>query len=256
MEHTQFFFNAVKAQFNTLNIILLLFLLAYIFHKRNRRVLSGVFAASAVIFFLLASTSYFPQYLVNRIESTFRPFDISDYSQHDGQVFVHVLGAGYTSDPRLPSSGQISLVSLSRLAEGLRICNLIDTSVLVVSGNVASGDVSMASVVRKAAIEMGFDSLRIELLETPGTTEEEAIAFVDRHGKQAKVIIVSDAVHMLRAKRFFKEHGIEAYPAPTNYLVKRDTNTFAMRWMPSVGNFVLMDRVLREFFGSIKGWLN
>jgi uncharacterized SAM-binding protein YcdF (DUF218 family) len=248
------FVNALKGQFNTLNFILLLFLLAFLFHKRNKRILSRVFVVAAIVFFLVASTSYLPQYIVNRMESAFVPFDISGYEPTGDSVFIHVLGAGYTADDRLPSPAKLSLISLGRLVEGVRICNMIDGSVLVVSGNIASGNVSMAYILRNAAIDMGLDSARIELLESPGTTEEEASAFVDRHGMQSKVIVVTDALHLPRAMKFFKEKGIEGYPAPTNYFIKKDDNPFALRWMPSVENFLLMDRVLREFFGTVKGW--
>ena len=158
-------------------------------------------------------------------------------------------------DERLPAQAQLSYATLGRLSEAIRIFNKLDNSVLVVSGNVASGDQSMAIVVKKAAISLGVDESRIEMLEDPSTTMEEARAFTSRYGTSSSVIIVTDALHMPRAIKFFEESGVIAHPAPTNYYAKVDDNPFAFRWMPSAENFLLMDRVLREFFGSVKGAL-
>lgn len=249
------FFNALKGQFNTLNFILLLCVLSYFFRKKDKLKVSIALAIAAFVFFILASTAYLPGYIVGRIEARYPPFDVRNYSFENDTVFIHVLGGGYTFDDRLSSQAKLSQVSLGRLAEGLRISGLIPASILVLSGNIASGDSSMASVARSAAIELGFDSARIQLLETPSTTLEEAKAFVDLHGSESNVIVVTDAVHMPRAMRFYNAYSPKAYPAPTNYLIKHDGNPFAMRWMPSVENFLLTDRLIRELLGSIKSIL-
>ncbi len=251
VEYNQFI-NALKGQFHTLNIILFLLLLTFILFKWNKRNQARLLAGFTFLLFLLFSTAYLPQYLVSRMESAFDPFDTSRYPHYHGMVYIHVLGAGYQEDRRLPADGKLSFMSLGRLAEGIRIGNLIDSSVLVVSGNIASGDVSMASVYKNAAAELGFDPGRIEVLETPGSTKDEAIAFVNTFGAESNLILVTDAVHMRRAMRFFRQQGIEPYPAPSNFVVKRDENPFALKWMPAAENLLLMDRVLREFFGSIK----
>ncbi|MEX2230527.1 MAG: ElyC/SanA/YdcF family protein [Cyclobacteriaceae bacterium] len=247
-------FNALKGQVNSLNLILVTALLSFLFYKLNRRRTGMVLAVFGFAFFFLFSTSYLPKYLIKRMESKYPPFNADHYALIDGTVYIHVLGAGYTFDERLPASGQLSPTGLSRLSEAIRIFNLFDNSILVVSGNIASGHVSLANVARKASIDLGVDSTRIVMLEDPSTTHEEAEALARRFGSTSSLIVVTDAVHMPRAIGFFSDLGIEAYPAPTNYLIKEDTNPFAFHWMPHTGNFVLMDRVWREVFGEVKGW--
>lgn len=249
------FVNAIKGQFNSLNLVLFTAILAYIFYRINRRRAGACLAILAWVFFLLFSTGYLPGYLVKRIESQYPPFhpDRSPFSR--GRVYIHVLGGGYTMDDRLPSREQLSLVGLGRLSEAIRIFNLYDSSILVVSGNIASGNQSLASVARKSAISLGVAAGRIEMLEEPATTFGEAGEFAQRFGRQAPVILVTDAVHMPRAMRFFRDHGLDPYPAPANYLIKEDQSPFELRWIPSVQNFLLMDRMMREFFGEVKGWL-
>jgi uncharacterized SAM-binding protein YcdF (DUF218 family) len=170
-------------------------------------------------------------------------------------LYIHVLGGGYTLDKQLSSLAQISEASLARLAEGLRIYHLYDSSLLVVSGSVASGDESMADVMRRAAISLGVEARRIRVLEGPNTTFEEAQAFANTFGPNSSVIVVTDAVHMPRALAFFKANGVDPYPAPTNYLVKRNDNDYTLNWIPSAENFLLMDRANREYLGLWKGWL-
>lgn len=249
------FLNAIKGQFNSLNLVLFTAVLSYIFYRLNWRRAGGTLCILALFFFLLFSTGYLPGYLVNRIESQYAPFHPDRSPFRSGRVYIHVLGGGYTIDERLPSREQLSLVGLGRLSEAIRIFNLYDSSILVVSGNIASGNESLASVARKSAISLGVVARRIEMLEEPATTLGEASEFAQKFGRQTSVIVVTDAVHMPRAIRFFREQGLDPYPAPANYLIKEDQNPFGLRWIPSVQNFLLMDRMMREFFGEVKGWL-
>lgn len=246
--------DALKGQINALNLILLTALFAYIMMRRNKRKTGIFFAVVAISFFLLFSTSYLPQYLVGRLESRFMPFN-KGLLQGDGKrIYIHVLGGGYNPDKRLPAQEQLSLVGLGRLAEGIRLSRLYDNSILVVSGHIASGSESLASVTKRAAVCLGVAEERVKTLEEPSTTLAEAEAFKDNFGADHPVIVVTDAVHMARAIKFFRNQGLEPLAAPANFLVN-DSDTIEMGWIPSAGNLLLMDRVLREFFGWIKAML-
>lgn len=247
------FLNALKGQVSTLNFLVVLFsssLIAMIFRKRKMgRIILGI----GVLFFFLVSTEYLPYYLVSRIESEYVPFERSLVGNKTEEVYIHVLGGGYIYDERLPSSGMLSPISLGRLTEGVRIANQVPSSKLVFSGWKVSGAESMASVMKDAAMSLGIDSSRINVLEEPRTTEEEASSFMRRFGRGANLILVTDAIHMRRALLFFREQGLDPLPAPTNYLVREDHSHYKLRWIPSSENLLLMDRVLREWMGTVKG---
>ena len=247
------FFNALKGQFNSLNFFFILISIAFLLLQVKRKKAAKFVFIFAFIFFSLTSTAYLPRYLITKMESKFVPFIGDQFPHRDDTVFIQSLGGGYTVDPRLEPTGQLSWVSLGRLAEAIRIARMFDKSVLVVSGNIASGGESMASVSRKAAIQLGWEDKRIINLETPATTQQEAIAFTQRFGKKVNLIVVTDAIHMPRAMKFFREQGITPFPAPTNYLIKKDETLFSLGWIPSAENLQLMDRVWREYLGSIKG---
>lgn len=245
--------NSLKGQVTTLNILVILFTAAFVLFRLGKRKSAIIFSAITLLGFILTSTAYLPYYLVGRMESKYRPFSVLNFPSQNEAVFVHVLGGGYTSDGRLPAQAQLSTYSLGRLAEGLRICNSLENTTLIFSGHVVSGDRSMASVMKDAAISLDADPSKIELLEQAGTTKEEALQFAERYGRDIILIVVTDAVHMPRAMRFFEEEGVKAYPAPTNFLVKSDDGRYSLRWIPSAENLLLMDRVLREALGSLKG---
>ena len=247
------FLNVLKGQVNTLNFLLLLFIFSLIATLANRRNMARIFLGVAVLSFLLASTEYLPYYLVGRIEAGFTPFEKSFLVSNSEAVYIHVLGGGYTYEERLPSSGKLSTVSLGRLAEGVRIANQVPSCILVFSGWRVSGPESMAFIMKQAAMSLGVDSSRIDLLEEPSTTEEEADSFKRRFGRRVNLILVTDAIHMRRALNFFREQGLEPIPAPANYLVREDDSHYRLRWLPSSENLLLMDRFLREWLGTLKG---
>jgi uncharacterized SAM-binding protein YcdF (DUF218 family) len=248
------FFNALKGQLNSLNLILLLLIVGFIFHRVQKKRLARVFYIISFLFFVLTSTHYFPAYIIKKLESRYSTFNLSHYPHSKEQVYVHALGGGYTSDSRLEANAKLSWPTLGRLTEAIRIARLFDNSILVLSGTVASGNETLASVERRAAILFGFDSTRIITLETPGTTQEEAEAFVKYVGRNVNLILVTDALHLPRGMLFFRERGLNPYPAPTNFFIKMDENPFAFHWLPSVENMLLMDRVWREWLGSVKGY--
>ena len=246
------FFNALKGQFNSLNFFFILITIAFLLLQVKRKKAAKFVFIFAFIFFSATSTAYLPRHLITNMESKYVPF-VGEPFPHRDTVFIQSLGGGYTADPRLEPTSQLSSVSLGRLAEAIRIARMFDKSILVVSGNIASGEESMASVSRKAAIQLGWEERRIVALETPATTQQEAIAFTDRFGKKVNLILVTDAIHMPRAMKFFREQGVTPFPAPTNYLIKKDKTLFSLGWIPSAENLQLMDRVWREYLGSIKG---
>ena len=168
------------------------------------------------------------------------------------KVFIYVLGSGYTTDKRLPPNAQIGLVALGRLAEGIRIHRAIENSAIICSGNSSTGLETQAQVTKRAAIVLGVDVDKLETLNTPTTTQEEANDLGKLHEKSIKLIIVTDAMHMQRAIKLFELQGFNPIAAPTNYKVNETQHKEAMQWWPSISNVSLMNYVIHEYLGSIK----
>lgn len=82
-----------------------------------------------------------------------------------------------------------------------------------------------------------------------------------------RVLLVTSAMHMPRALRVFYRQGIEALPAPTDFLVSeqeiREPNTTwqarLLSWPPEAENLYRLTRALKEYIGigfyKLRGWL-
>jgi uncharacterized SAM-binding protein YcdF (DUF218 family) len=247
--------SAIKDQVNILTLLMAFFLLACFFIKlKKRRVAIRLLIVDLVIF-LIVSTAYLPQYFAERLERQYIPLDASSLKAGKEKIYIHVLGSGYSLDSALPATARLGLTAQGRLAEGIRLFRQIDNTILVTSAGSLRNMETQATVARKAAILLGVDSSRIITLNTPNTTLEEAAAMVKLVGVNATVIVVTDAIHMPRAMKFFKAAGLVPLAAPTNFKIHKEVMGMGIKWLPQLGNISLMDIVLHELLGNIKAGL-
>jgi uncharacterized SAM-binding protein YcdF (DUF218 family) len=204
-----------------------------------------------IIFFLVCSTNYIPNNLIRGFEKQY-PVLIPLSLDPNKHYNIHVLGSGYKLDNNLPAIAQLKTSALVRLSEGIRIYNLLPRKTLVTSGYSALNLESQASVSRRAAIELGVSPQKIKMLESPTTTQEEMLAFKDNFGKNANVILVTDAQHMPRAMRIYQAEGFDPIPAPTNFKVKFGPNSYNGFSLPNFSSMQLMQEWFREFLATLK----
>ncbi len=164
--------------------------------------------------------------------------------------YVVVLGGGHRTDPYLPPRLQLSSASYYRLMEGLRLMQANPEATLILSGWRGSDPVSNAHVYRVVAREYGVPARRIQIIENPKDTAEEAalIAPLIKHSKSA---LVTSARHMPRALKLFQAHGADPIPAPTRFFVKESQNpVFFYERLPGPGNLIGSTAVWHEILGS------
>ena len=203
-----------------------------------------------VTIFLVVTTQFVPTKLVAAYEAKVIVCNpkLLDTTK---TYYLHVLGAGYSLDPRLPATGQLSAATLTRLVEAIRISKSLPHYKIVTSAYSSLGLESQASVTRRAAIELGIPSQNIEMLTTPSNTSEEVAAFVKQFGNHKNVIVVSDAMHLPRALLLYQKGGITAVPAPANFKVKQGPHEYNGIAFPSLSSLNLMNGYLRE---RLKYW--
>lgn len=198
-------------------------LLTLIIYKlKNKNNTMFILCGLVGIFLLLVcSTSYLPKKLVNSIEKKYKPINLNQID-NSKTYYIHILGAGSSLDSRLPATMNLSSTTLIRLVEGIRIYNRLRHPVLVTSAAATNQIKSQAKLAKEAAIALGVTELDIEMLETPTSTMEEAIAFKEKFGPNKNVILVTSAIHMPRAVEIFADQGIQTLPAPTDFQYKAD----------------------------------
>ena len=100
------------------------------------------------------------------------------------------------------------------------------------------------------AINWGIESKSILITSTVQNTQEEAVAvkklLSENHGK--KIILVTSAFHMPRAKIMFENQGIEVEPYPVDFKSEASDITI-MDFLPSAYAMNNFEFAIRELIG-------
>jgi uncharacterized SAM-binding protein YcdF (DUF218 family) len=229
-------------------IILLTGIVLY-FLKRKRTGLGLVFFS--VLWLAIISTPFLPHLLVSSLEKRFPPLLELPKLPANDTVYILVLGGGHMENVNLPPNDQLSLSSVSRLLEGIRLHRLSPGSRMVFSGIAKNYNYSHATVMRQSALSMGVEEEKISLLPTSVNTQAEAIDYAKKFGTGNTLILVTDAIHMPRAMFLFQKAGQSPIPAPTNHLVKSNRRMRLEDWGPSSENIAMMEYAMHEMLGMV-----
>jgi len=208
----------------------------------------------AKIFFIFSLTwisllSYppFSSLLLKPLENKHSKFCTSERNLH----YIHVLGNEHTTNPSLPLSSELGLVSLARVNEGVVIYKSHPNMKLIFSGYGGLDSISNARKNAQMAIALGVNPKDIIILELPKDTAEEAIASKKIVGSEP-IILVTSASHMIRASSLFRKHGINVIEAPTDFQVKKEIELLQF---PSSTGLAYTEAAFHEYLGLIWGKL-
>ena len=99
----------------------------------------------------------------------------------------------------------------------------------------------------RAAIELGVDPEKIVFSDQPKDTNEEA-AFAKEVCGSSKLLLVTDATHMVRAKILFEHQDLNVYASPANY------ESYGKGWfvpMPGAQALELTHKSIYEYVGLL-----
>jgi uncharacterized SAM-binding protein YcdF (DUF218 family) len=190
--------------------------------RRERRARAGrSLLVGGTVLLLLFSNRWASNRLLRPLESQYPP--IPEFTTNarvpDALArcrFVVVLGGGHSDLAATPATGKLSSSALARIVEAVRIAGMLPGATLIVSGPAESGHPSHASVLAQAAVSLGIDRARIDLVDTALDTEDEAAAVSLLVGK-VPVALVTSAWHMPRAAHLFLKRGVDILPCPTDF---------------------------------------
>jgi len=135
--------------------------------------------------------------------------------------------------------------------EGIWVWQQSPGSTLIMSSAGREGQLSAAEIYMEAALEMGVPPESLDIVPTPRTTYEEAVHFREKFPAYGRVILVTSAMHMRRAKSLFESQGMEVVPVPSNFIsLHHPVDTFLLPW-PSVEALELWRMLLHEGVGMI-----
>lgn len=202
------------------------------------------------LWLLIITTKPVPVLLVKNLERIYLPFfpDSSDFAE---SVNIYVLAAGHTDDKRLPSNGQLSATGLARITEAVRLYREISPSRIIISGPGGLEDLNQAEVLKRTCLIMGVEDKNIELIKDGVNTRTEASEYIKKYGNDNELILVTSAIHMRRALIWFREYGIEPFPAPADFMIRQGSKKGKYQWMPSANYLKMMEAATHEYAGLV-----
>jgi len=106
-------------------------------------------------------------------------------------------------------------------------------------------------VLKEYAISNGITSDKILVTNDVENTEDEAVAVNEIIKPCKKIILVTSAYHMYRAKRLFEKQGIEVIPFKVDYKAAGNSTVTILDFLPIAGNLELAETGLREILGRV-----
>jgi uncharacterized SAM-binding protein YcdF (DUF218 family) len=82
-------------------------------------------------------------------------------------------------------------------------------------------------------------------------TADEAVAVKELINPSKRIILVTSAFHMYRAKRLFEKQGIEVIPYKVDYKVGRNEEIVIMDFLPDTESIKLTETGIREIIGRL-----
>ena len=82
-------------------------------------------------------------------------------------------------------------------------------------------------------------------------TADEAVAVKELISPSKRIILVTSAFHMYRAKRLFEKQGFIVIPFKVDYKTARESAITVMDFLPSAGNLGMTETGIREIIGRL-----
>jgi len=104
-------------------------------------------------------------------------------------------------------------------------------------------------VLKEYAISNGIPSEKIFVTKDVENTADEAVAVKELINPSKRIILVTSAFHMYRAKRLFEKQGFEVIPYKVDYKAAGNSTITVMDFLPSAGNLGMSETGIREIIG-------
>jgi uncharacterized SAM-binding protein YcdF (DUF218 family) len=244
-----------------------LFLIGALFTLWKRPRLSAIFILLALLAILIPGNGQVAGRMLQSLESRYVP--TTDLPTADAIV---VLG-GATRPQREPRPWIDLMEESDRIVHGARLYQQGKAPFLILSGGRIDwdGNNSASESADMAAIAQAFGVPSSAILQDPTSlnTHENAVNVkqILQQRNFNRILLVTSAMHMPRSIAIFKKQGIDAIPAPTDFLVGENELQDSLKTpegkllnlLPDAGNLYHFTRALKEYIGigvyRLRGWL-
>lgn len=224
-------------------LILFLFALGLLHLYRNKFTKAKFYISFSFLLLFLFAYPPFSNFLVKGLEDVYPKFEPTD----ENISYIHVLGNGNNDDMTQPLSSIIGDTSLKRVIEGVELQKRFPNAKLIFSGY--EGDTKLANGVvnSRMAQSLGVKESMIIVDSQARDTKDEVL--FDKQGMGKKhFIVVTSAMHMLRAVKLFRDNGLDPIPAPTDFK-RRNITTIWMK--PDIQTLQNSQKAMHEYIGLL-----
>lgn len=195
--------------------IVLLILIGLLICRRKFLGRFLIFTGAALLYTL--SIAHVADMIVMPLERPFPPLSAKEISTDA----VVVLGGGSLDLEWLGAGAVPNAETSSRLLEGTELARRLHVPLVLTMGNGEpfATKVNDADTMAKAAAAMGIPQKQMIVENVSRNTVENARA-VRKLLKENRIILVTSAYHMRRAKAMFEKSGFTVTPAPTYFLAQ------------------------------------
>lgn len=216
---------------------------------RRRRWAFGL-AAVATLLLLLQSLPLVSGALMASLEVRAGPA----IQGKDGAQAIVVLSGGLSTDATEYGGDTAGARTLMRLRYGALLAHRFDLPLLVSGGRPDNATRTEAAVMADILANEFAVKVRWQETQSRNTAENAALsAAILREAGIRRVVLVTQAFHMPRAARLFRDAGIEVVPAPTNFVATGSLPPGLLDFLPQVSAMQHSYYALHEWLGI--AWL-
>ena len=106
-------------------------------------------------------------------------------------------------------------------------------------------------VLKEYAISNGVGSDKIFVTKDVENTADEAVAVKELISPSKRIILVTSAYHMYRAKKLFQKQGFEVIPYKVDYKSEKNAEMTIIDFLPSANNLQTTETAVREIIGRL-----
>lgn len=230
-----------------LGLVLMVVAAGLVLMRLDRRRLGRWTLIAALGLLLVFSSEPLARLLLIPLESRYPPLESTEGLEDVDWVVV--LGSHASSDSDRPATTRLSGVAALRLMEGIRLHRSLPGSRLILSGGTAFAGAPSATVMSRAALDLGADPAYLVVHPGPRNTVEE-MARLRETLTGRRFILVTSASHMPRAMSLARAQGLDPIPAPTVWRT-RNQDGDPRRFLPSSTGLAMSERALHEYAGLV-----
>lgn len=212
--------------------------------RRHPR-LGMALSAASLLLLTACSTGIVAHWLAQPLEDMNPPLDSARPLTAEAIV---ILGGGrHATAPEYGGQDVPNQTTLGRLRYGARLQR--ETGLpLLVSGGAPDGGVAAESALMATMLrdELAIPVRWVEQASDNTAQNAQYSAQMLRQDGIGRIVLVTDALHMPRARRAFEQQGLQVLPAPTMFYTRRHMT--ALSWLPT-------DRGLRLSYYAMHEWL-